>query len=107
MTAEIVHLYDRRYWPAIQQAWQQGFTAPCPRDLDRHETTGGKYSPGGTGSLEWRASARRLATRLGCHVKTSVVGGRTRAVANDGYPLGIVSPDDRRRYDQHRAEADG
>lgn len=101
VVAEVVFLSDRRYWPNLQRAWQEGLAAMCPIEADPEE---------------WRASARRLAKHLDCHVHTASRKVKTRAnepaedryvaEGNDGFPLGVVDRGDRDAWLKQRSEAD-
>lgn len=94
MMGTVSYLSDRRLWPTMQTAWQSGLASRCP---DGHDPE------------EWRASARRLARVLGCTVRTGIQEREGHpvavAVANGGYPLGIIDADDRYSYDRRQADA--
>lgn len=79
----VVHFYDRRYWPSMQQAWDEGSVAVCPPGVDVEE---------------WRDSAKRLAARLGCRIRCGYNSTQHAVVAeaNGGYPPGITDP-----YERH------
>lgn len=88
----VIYLMDRRLWSSLMAAWQAGLPSRCPDGLNLEE---------------WRASARRLAKQVECTVRTGLQerdGHQVAvAVANDGFPLGLIDAHERDAWQRHQA----